>query len=333
MGSKWNHSGCCGQCAGCNHCGNTGCDTAADCCDTCGLNTEQLDISASCNGNCNMQCGCGQCASCNSCGNTGCSTDADCCDTCGLTINPDGSQLVSNQGGNHPRRRLRTVSSNGCGCRTRRNYAPAPNNVNCGKCGSDNCSCGCDRDTCGCKAWKHDDCDDCNNQNWNRGDGDDCGCKDRKHEGCDDCGKSKGNRGNVKRNSGCNGACHSASVFHEVQELNETYATEEALFQGTLFPELNKPMAAKNCTTKNCATRRQLAAFEAWELRLYLNTHPEDQCALNRWKQLCREACKDNYATAFTGDCDHDECWQWMKAPWPWEYQCCGNKRNCSCND
>lgn len=37
--------------------------------------------------------------------------------------------------------------------------------------------------------------------------------------------------------------------------------------------------------------------FAAWELRLYLNTHPEDECALREYRRICNMAGgKCNYA-------------------------------------
>lgn len=62
--------------------------------------------------------------------------------------------------------------------------------------------------------------------------------------------------------------------------------------------------------------------FMAWELRLYLDTHPEDTKALEAYRQICATldrgaggcgACnalpKDPTATRFT----------WVDDPWPWQ--------------
>ena len=54
--------------------------------------------------------------------------------------------------------------------------------------------------------------------------------------------------------------------------------------------------------------------FAAWELRLYLHTHPEDGAALAAYTQLCAQA-GPSYADAPAGN-----GWQWIQAPWPWEY-------------
>lgn len=156
----------------------------------------------------------------------------------------------------------------------------------------------------------------------------------RSCEGQGTCGEQTvppGQPGNNRPPCSCGRKCHQAMVTPEAQQLGETYAVEEALFQGTLFPELNKPMAAvAACPAENCATRRQMTAFELWELRLYLDTHPEDGRALQCWQQLCSGGCEDNYATAFTGSCAQGGCWAWAQSPWPWEYQPC---RSCGCSN
>lgn len=78
--------------------------------------------------------------------------------------------------------------------------------------------------------------------------------------------------------------------------------------------------------------------FAAWELRLYLNTHPSDLRALTAYKKLCAEAgSKCNYAchTADArGNASHNgtacgcavepphkdgRVWHWIDDPWPWE--------------
>ena len=236
--------------AACHSCGNTGCDTSADCCTTCGLNTSNLDISAT-NPNGSVQsstiCGCGAVLS-----------DADCCTTCGLTINADGS-AIRPPAPPRPRHRIGCYTS--CGCRRRRRR---PRPVPC------------------CNAAQTDS-----------------PCP--RHHHCS----------------------HSASVFHEEQELCQIYAVDQALLQGTLYPELNKPFAAiRQCPCTAHASCQQLEAFTLWELRLYLNTHPDDQRALALFQKLCRHADEGNYACAFLDDCDGH--WHWLDDPWPWEHQDCG---------
>jgi len=66
--------------------------------------------------------------------------------------------------------------------------------------------------------------------------------------------------------------------------------------------------------------------FSAWELRLYLDTHPCDERALAAYRQLCaaNPGGKCNYACAVNdgGGCScgtDDKVWRWIDDPWPWE--------------
>ncbi len=92
--------------------------------------------------------------------------------------------------------------------------------------------------------------------------------------------------------------------------------------------------------------------FAAWELRLYLDTHPDDERALAAYKQLCAAQGECTYAcntpdgnrganhggghTGATGTCrtcsganltvvsSHPckgERWRWIDGPWPWELE------------
>lgn len=105
--------------------------------------------------------------------------------------------------------------------------------------------------------------------------------------------------------------------------------------------------------------------FAAWELRLYLNSHPHDRCALRLYYQLlARSRCltyahtdmdcstcshqekgsildhMDDAACPYSGnlsdmtdDCGCDACnscpirWCWVDDPWPWD-GCCKNCAN-----
>ncbi|MBQ8537249.1 MAG: spore coat protein CotJB [Clostridia bacterium] len=78
--------------------------------------------------------------------------------------------------------------------------------------------------------------------------------------------------------------------------------------------------------------------FAAWEVRLYLDTHPEDRQALALYQTLCQQCGQaDNYAcidSAMNQACR--ECpstpltapacplrWTWVDEPWPWEHCHC----------
>ncbi len=108
-----------------------------------------------------------------------------------------------------------------------------------------------------------------------------------------------------------------------MQRLHELYPAQTAIRRGTLFPELDKPM---NCASSpsGCAepTCEQERAFSAWEIRLYLDTHPCDEHALQLYHQLCEQCACCNYACAFV---DGGNGWNWVDDPWPWEV--CANER------
>ena len=65
------------------------------------------------------------------------------------------------------------------------------------------------------------------------------------------------------------------------------------------------------------------ADFFALDLKLYLNTHPDDERALEMFREACRQlrACK----AAFEECCypltacsaGHDGCWDWPEGVWP----------------
>ena len=112
-----------------------------------------------------------------------------------------------------------------------------------------------------------------------------------------------------------------AMVYEAEHDLSQLHEMEEAIRKGTLFPQLYMPMkgeCADACGAQLCDG--QAEAFAAWELRLYLNTHPCDQQALKLFRKLARQTCQPNYATTFAENCD--EGWRWTDAPWPWEFNC-----------
>ena len=68
----------------------------------------------------------------------------------------------------------------------------------------------------------------------------------------------------------------------------------------------------------NCCERYGIP-FAAWDLRLYLDTHPADTQAMEKFAQLCG-MCGDSYASAGIRPCDYaDGIWHWLDGPWPWE--------------
>ena len=66
--------------------------------------------------------------------------------------------------------------------------------------------------------------------------------------------------------------------------------------------------------------------FTAWDLRLFLDTHPNDSRALNTYRQFCAQCESDggtsvfrNYAVLPESETDSGK-WHWTEGPWPWEY-------------
>ena len=106
------------------------------------------------------------------------------------------------------------------------------------------------------------------------------------------------------------------------QQTTHIYPAQRAIRYGTLYPELNKPLAWAAAPT-GCAepTRSQTNAFSAWEVRLYLNTHPEDEAAMQLYRQICQQTPQPNYACTFVHCGDR---WNWIDDPWPWE--CAANE-------
>lgn len=108
------------------------------------------------------------------------------------------------------------------------------------------------------------------------------------------------------------------------QALGDIYDSSRALKAGTLFPELHKPMNGYWPCGNEAGTDCQQAAFAAWDLRLYLDTHPDDAQALALMRQLTGDCCEPNYAATFLpGDCT---AWTWTDDPWPWSITAQGRR-------
>lgn len=79
-------------------------------------------------------------------------------------------------------------------------------------------------------------------------------------------------------------------------------------------------------TDRELLLRRLSAAqFAAWELKMFLDTHPNDVRALESMKKYQRqtEALGAEYEERFgplTTNADFSETgWDWVNSPWPWE--------------
>jgi spore coat protein JB len=73
---------------------------------------------------------------------------------------------------------------------------------------------------------------------------------------------------------------------------------------------------------------RQLSALDFYsiDLHLYLNTHPDDKDALNKYNTVVTEAAalrrdfESTYGPLSMGQ-PSKYPWQWIENPWPWQYQ------------
>ena len=137
-----------------------------------------------------------------------------------------------------------------------------------------------------------------------------------------------------------------------VQEWGDVYDREEALKRGTVFPELDLPFFRGGRGGQYGRLRqrpdgrgRKPGGEDAgnsgsrflcgWDLRLYLDTHPEEEKAhalfrgaIQRKRELMREFARELYP--LTPDCmaelyaEHPEQrgWLWQKGLPPWEGGC-----------
>lgn len=79
-----------------------------------------------------------------------------------------------------------------------------------------------------------------------------------------------------------------------------------------------------NCT----ALKQRINAYQfaVWEMTLYLDTHPQSACALEKYKELRAmrrrliEEYEEQYGPWMPDSNSVDgECWSWVDGPWPWE--------------
>lgn len=67
------------------------------------------------------------------------------------------------------------------------------------------------------------------------------------------------------------------------------------------------------------------AEFAAWEMQLYLDTHPCDRQAIAAGKEYAERAAalRCEYEKRFgslTARFNDDDTWKWICDPWPWDY-------------
>lgn len=106
------------------------------------------------------------------------------------------------------------------------------------------------------------------------------------------------------------------------------YEPRTALVRGTLFPGLDLPfmgMINKNEKPVTPLTELQTIAFVVQELALYLDTHADDEEALEVYRQmqkLYKEGSEiyEKKCGPLTHRSVMDGPYRWLDDPWPWEY-------------
>ena len=106
------------------------------------------------------------------------------------------------------------------------------------------------------------------------------------------------------------------------------YEARKGLVRGTLFPGLDLPfmgMVNKNEKQVTPLTELQAMAFAIQELALYLDTHRDDQEALEiyrAYQKLYHDAAMEYSEKC--GPLTHkhpvEGPYKWLDDPWPWEY-------------
>ena len=80
-------------------------------------------------------------------------------------------------------------------------------------------------------------------------------------------------------------------------------------------------------TRESLLKRISVARFAAWELHIYLDTHPGDKAALRKFEQYNEKAnqltkeFEEKYGPLTANDVYGDSSWKWVNSPWPWECQ------------
>lgn len=106
------------------------------------------------------------------------------------------------------------------------------------------------------------------------------------------------------------------------------YEPRTALVRGTLFPGLDLPylgMINKSEQPVTPLTELQTMAFMIQELALYLDTHRDDQEALELYRafQKMYQEGRETYEKK-CGPLNHmnptEGEYKWLDDPWPWEY-------------
>ena len=124
-----------------------------------------------------------------------------------------------------------------------------------------------------------------------------------------------------------------ANPYVPFQQKNPPkYEPQKALIRGTAYPGLDLPFMGMINHTPLKATplsNLQTLAFMLQELALYLDTHKDDQEALEVYRtyQKVYHDCMMEYSAKcrpITHMKPTEGPYKWLDGPWPWEY--CANR-------
>lgn len=114
------------------------------------------------------------------------------------------------------------------------------------------------------------------------------------------------------------------------QEGSPKYEARKGLIRGTLFPGLDLPfmgMINQQELSQTPLHELQALGFAVHELALYLDTHRDDQEALELYRayQELYQKGAETYEREY-GPLNHKtpmdgKRYQWLDDPWPWEYR------------
>lgn len=82
-------------------------------------------------------------------------------------------------------------------------------------------------------------------------------------------------------------------------------------------------------TQSQLTEQLRACAFALAELNLFLDTHPTDAAALDKWAEYRQEKERlvGLYESQYgpyvmtVSDTPQGSCWAWVNGPWPWDYQ------------
>lgn len=113
------------------------------------------------------------------------------------------------------------------------------------------------------------------------------------------------------------------------QENAQTYQAGTGIVRGTLYPGLDLPfMNLVNKQELSPSGLHQLQAYQfaIQELGLYLDTHKEDQEALELFNQYVEryeaalQRYEDERGPLYQMGAGMDGTYRWTEGPWPWDY-------------